>query len=470
MERLSGLDAGFLYMETPTLHMHTLKIVLLDRPPGDALPFAELREAIRVRLPLIPPFRRRVVEVPFGFHHPVWIEDPDFDLDYHVRRVVLPAPGDRHQLEQAVADIAGVPLDRRRPLWRMHVFDGLADDRIAVLVKIHHAVADGLAASALLANVMSSSATGDDLPVDTWRPEPVPTRGRLLRDALRDHLTQLRGLPGLLGRTLSNLRALVRHRRESEVATPMPIVHTPRTSFNGALTPRRSFATTSMSMADIDAVRRAFGVTANDVVLGVVAGGLRSYLLERGELPDASLVAGVPIATDVSEVRLEGNRVSNLFTSLATDEADPVRRLQRIHDITDEAKRLQALMGRETLGDWVQYTPPRPWAWFMRQYSRRGLAERHPPAINVVVSNVPGPRDPLYAAGAPLLELYSVGPVLEGIGLNITVWSYLDRYFVGVLACREEVPEPHRIAVAMERALAELATAAAQSPVVRSNT
>jgi diacylglycerol O-acyltransferase len=476
MERLSGLDAGFLYMETPTLHMHTLKIAFLDRPPGDALPLAELREAIRQRLPLLPPFRRRIVDVPFGFHHPVWIEDPDFDLDYHVRRVMLPAPGTRRQLEEAIADIASVPLDRRRPLWRMDVFDGLEDDRIAVLVKIHHAVADGLASAALLANVMSSSAVDDDLPVDRWRPESVPTAGRLLRDALRDHFAQLRNLPRLLRRTLANLRALVRHRRQSSVSTPMPMLHTPRTSFNGALTPRRSFVTASVAVVDIDTVREAFGVTVNDVVLGVVSGGLRAYLLERGELPGLSLVAGVPVAADVPAadedvaVRLEGNRVSNLFTSLATDEADPVRRLHRIRDVTNEAKYLQKLMGRETLADWVQYTPPRPWAWFMRQYSGHRIADRHPPAINLVVSNVPGPPTPLYAAGAELRELYSVGPVLEGIGLNITVWSYLDRYYIGLLGCRDEVPEPWRITDAMQRALAELATAAAQIPVVASNT
>ena len=470
MERLSGLDAGFLYMETPTLHMHTLKVAVLDRPPGDELPFTEIHDEIRARLPLLPPFRRRIVDVPFGFHHPVWIEDPDFDLDYHIRRVLLPTPGDRRQLDDAIADIASVPLDRRRPLWRMHVFEGLDDGRIAVLVKIHHAVADGIASAALLANVMSSRAETEDLPVDDWHPEPIPTRRELLRDAFRDHLTQLRDFPRLLHRTISNVRALVRHRRQSSVSTPMPMLNTPRTSFNGSLTARRSFVTTSIGERQLRSIRDAFDVTVNDVVLGIVSGAVRSYLLARHELPAVSLVAGVPVAADTSEQRLGGNRVSNLFTSLATDEADPIRRLHRIHEVTAEAKQLQRLLGRETLGDWVQYTPPRPWAWFMRQYSRRHIADRHPPAINLVVSNVPGPSVPLYAAGAELKELYSVGPVLEGIGLNVTVWSYLDRLFVGVLACRDEVPEPWLITDAMQDAVTELATAAAQTPVVASNT
>jgi diacylglycerol O-acyltransferase len=470
MERLSGLDAGFLYMETPTLHMHTLKIAVLDRPPGDSLPFVELRDAIRSRLVLIPPFRRRIVDVPFGFHHPVWIEDPDFDLDYHVRRVLLPPPGDRTQLDEAIGDIASVPLDRRRPLWRMHVFDGLDDGRMAVLVKIHHAVADGMAAAALLANVMSTEPRSDPIPEDDWRPEPLPSKRELLTDAFLDHLGQLRDLPGLVQRTTANVAALLRHRRKSAVATPLPIVNTPRTSFNHALTPRRSFVSASLPVDEVDTVRHAFGVTVNDVILATVAGALRNYLLERRELPTQALVVGVPVVADPNETRMTGNRVSNLFTSLATDEPEPIRRLERIHEVTAEAKRIQHLIGRETLGDWVQYTPPRPYAWFMRQYSRMHLADRHPPPINLVVSNVPGPAAPLYAAGAELRELYSVGPVLEGIGLNITVWSYLDHYFVGLLACKDAVTEPTRITCGMRDALAELATAAVRKPVVASST
>lgn len=457
-------------METPSLHMHTLKVAILDPPPGDAPAFREIRDAIASRLVLMPPLRRRVVEVPFGFHHPVWIEDPEFELDYHVRRVLLPPPGDRRQLDDAIADIASVPLDRRRPLWRMHVFDGLEDGRMAVLVKVHHAVADGVAAAALLANVMSDGPDGsDEVPEDGWQPEAVPTRSELLAGALRDHVRQLRDLPRLVHRTQARVRALLRRRSQSRVPTPVPVVDTPRTSFNGALTPRRSFASTSLPIADVDKVRKAFGVTVNDVVLAVVAGALRAYLLERHELPVGSLVAGVPIAADAAERRLAGNRVSNLFTSLATDEADPVRRLRRIHDVTAEAKELQRVLGPETFGAWVQYTPPKPYSWVVRQYSAHRIAERHRPPINVVVSNVPGPRTELYAAGARLCELYSVGPVLEGIGLNITVWSYLHRLYAGILGCRDLVPDPSCIGRAMHAALTELATAASQAPVVPSN-
>lgn len=477
MQRLSGLDAGFLYMETPSLHMHTLKVAVLAPPPEGALPFEEMRAEIGRTLPRLPPLRRRLVEVPLRFHHPVWIDDPDFDLEYHVRRVVLPPPGDRRALEAAIGDLAGLPLDRDRPLWRMHVFEGLADGRLAVLVKIHHAVADGAAASALLANAMQVAgepAPGEP-PSEVWRPEPVPAASRLLADAFVDHLHQLAGLPGLLRRTVRGVAGLRTHRREAGVRPPLPVLHTPRTPFNTALTPHRAFATATVALDDARAVKQAFGVTLNDVVLAMVAGALRGMLLEWGELPDRPLVAGVPVAADPvtgpagaagsaaaaggarpSGPRLAGNRVSNLFTTLATDMADPVARLRAIHRVTAEAKVQQRLLGADTFAAWVQYTPPGPFSWVVRQWSRRRIADRMRPPINLVVSNVPGPVRQLEAAGARLDEIYSVGPVLEGIGLNVTVWSYRDRLHVGVLSCREALPEPAALAGRMGPALAEL--------------
>lgn len=461
MERLTGLDAGFLYMETPTLLMHTLKVAVLEPAPGvEDLPIEWLRERIGERLHLLPPFRRRIIEVPFRFHHPLWIEDPDFDIEYHIRRVTVAAPGTSKEMDEAISTIAGRPLDRSRPLWELYMLDGLENDRVGVLVKIHHAAADGVASSQLLANVMTT--TQEDVaataPAVPWVPDQVPSKRELLTDAFFDHLRQLSMLPALLWYTMQHLIALLRHRRTAAVNPPRPILDTPRTVFNAALTPNRVFATTSLSLSEVKTIKTAFDVTVNDVILAIVGGALRDYLARRGELPDRPLVAGVPVSTDAPEAiaRLGGNRVSNLFTTLATDEPDPLRRLASIHEITAESKVVQNLLGADMMANWVQYTPPGPYSWFMRQYSRFNLADRHPPALNLVVSNVPGPREPLYAGGARLDELYSVGPVLEGIGLNITVWSYLDRLFVGVLGCRETVPDARRLLGDIEAALAEL--------------
>ena len=462
MERLRGIDAGFLYMETPSLLMHTLKVAVLEPPDGiNDLPIDWVRDQIRARLHLLPPFRRRLVEVPLGLHHPLWIEDPDFDLEYHVRRAQVPPPGTQAQMDDVIAELASRPLDRRRPLWELYVLAGLEGGRIGILIKIHHAAADGVAAAALLANVMDvdldASATPPP-PIEPWQPETVPGSWELVWDALADHVGQLRNLPLLLVETLRRLVALIRHRRGSDVRTPVPMLSTPRTRFGRSLTAHRAFATCSLPFEDLRRVKHALGVTLNDVFLAVVGGALRSWLAERGELPPRSLVAGVPVSSDRPDeiVRLGGNRVSNMFTTLATDREDPLERVAAVHEITGEAKVMQNLLGAEMMANWVQYTPGRPYSWAVQQWSRYRVADQLPAPINVVVSNVPGPREPLYAGSARLDAIYSVGPILEGVGLNVTGWSYLDRLNVGILACREHIEDPHDLAARLGTALEEL--------------
>ncbi len=459
-ERLPGVDAGFLYLETPTLHMHTLKIALVDvsTVPG-GYSFERFQEELGARLHLLPPFRRRVVKVPFQVHHPVWVEDRDFDQALHVRRDVVPAPGGMRQLEELIGELAGTQLDRSRPLWEIHVCEGMADGRIAVVTKMHHALADGMAANALLANIMDlvPDAVGP-IATEPWQGEPTPRRRDLVRDAVKDWFVQLTWFPALLRRTAKNVVAVVRHRRASTVATPRPLLDTPRTSFNGAITGRRSFATASLPMADFKAVRVAFGVTLNDVVLGVVSGALRSWMARHGETPKASLLAGVPVSTDSTAdvVRLAGNRVSNLFTSLHTDLDDPVERLRAISRTTAEAKVLQRTLGLDMLESWVQFTPPAPFNAFMRAYSKLRAANLHKAPFNLVVSNVPGPPVPVHIAGARLDGLFSVGPILEGIGLNITVWSYLERMNFSALACPDTLPDVEVLVEGLADALEEL--------------
>ncbi|HEX4539779.1 MAG TPA: wax ester/triacylglycerol synthase family O-acyltransferase [Acidimicrobiales bacterium] len=464
MERLTGIDAGFLYMETPTLHMHTLKISIVDPTtvPG-GYSFARVGEVLGERLHLVPPFRRRLVEVPGGLHHPLWVEDPEFDLAHHLHRAQIAAPGGPRQLGELISDIASRQLDRRYPLWELWVVEGIEHDHIGFVAKIHHAVADGVAAAAMLANVLEAEADPRPVapPSAPWRSEAIPPPTERLVDGLRDLLRNLASLPGLLRRTVSGLAAVIRRRRSGALSPPLPF-STPRTSFNRALTPNRWFAMTSLPLDEVKAVRRAFDATVNDVVLALCAGALRRYLDDRGELPDRPLLAGVPVSAGTAdqEQRLGGNKVSNLFTSLRTDIADPVERLRAIHDVTQAAKEVQDALGSELLIDWSEITPPRIFAAWMRLYSRLRLADRHRPPINLVVSNVPGPRQPLHIAGGRLLDLYSMGPILEGIGLNITVWSYVDRLGFGLVACRETMPDIWDLADHLRDALAELLKAA----------
>ena len=468
MERLSGIDASFLYMETPAAHMHTIKVAVLDPAPAARHALGDVKQAMRERLHLLPQFRRCVVEVPLGLHHPVWIEDPGFDLDRHVGAIDLPAPGGWREIEDAVSEIASRPLDRRRPLWELWLLRGLGDGRVALVAKIHHALADGVAVAEMLAGVMVEGAPAASVPgpVELWTPEALPSRGRLLRDALRDHVPRVAGLPRLIARTARGLRAGARLRHGLSPAPPLPLLDVPRTSLNGALYAARSFATASLPLDDLKAVKSRLGVTMNDVVLALVAGSLRRYLEARGELPERALVAEVPTSTDATGAprRLAGNRVSNLFTSLCTDLADPVARLRRIHEVTSAAKQINRALGPDLYREWTDYAPPRPLAALFRLYSRLRIADRHVPAVNVIVSCVPGPRRLLRWTGGELQHLFSVGPIIEGAALNVTAWSYVDRLEVGVLTCPERIASPREIALGLGLALEELLVASQERP------
>jgi len=239
----------------------------------------------------------------------------------------------------------------------------------------------------------------------------------------------------------------------------------PRTPFNGALSARRQFVTTSLSLDDVKAIKGALGVTVNDVVLALVSGSLRQYLVARRALPQRSLVAEVPVSTDApgEPRRLSGNRVANIFTSLHTDVADPIERVRRIHETMLAGKEANLLLGPELFGEWTEYTPPALFAWIVRQYARWRIADVHPPPINAIVSCVPGPGQRLHWAEGRLHALYSVGPIVDGVGVNVTAWSYVDRLNVGILTCPDLLPDPHEVGDGMQAELAELLTAVAAS-------
>lgn len=457
VERMEGFDAGFLYMETPSVHMHTLKIAVLE---GDDLSFDTFVAVLAARLERLPPLRRRVVEMPFGLNHPVWVTLPRIDVSDHVRRHHLGGAGSMRDLEELIGTIASTPLARDKPLWELHYCEGLAEGRTAVVAKMHHALADGSAANALLANIADVRAPGvpqaPDERYEVARQIPGPLL--LVRHALHDAVAQIGLLPRLLARTVRGLLGVLGERRAG-ARPPVPVLHAPRVSFNGALTPARSFATVSLPLADLKRVRaRHDGVTLNDVVLATVSGAIRRWMADRGERPSTSLLAGVPVGTEGTSAvpRLGGNRVSNLFTTLATDVEDPVTRLRTISRTTADAKRVQQRLGPSMLADWSQFTPPRPFAAMMRAYSRIRAAEWHSAPFSAIVSNVPGPREPVSIGGALLADLFSVGPLVDGVGLNVTVWSYVDRMNFSLLACPDLLPDVTALASYFPAALAEL--------------
>lgn len=465
---MEGVDAGYLYMETPTMHMHTLKIAIVD--PAEPFDFDRLVEEVLARLEELPPLRRRALPAPFHLNHPLWVTDRAVDPRRHVFAHEVPAPGGMAGLEALIGRVAGTPLDRTRPLWEMHVCQPFDDGRIAIITKMHHALADGVAANALLGNIVDGVAA-DPRParqrsLPSQELEPTPTWSDQLWLALRDATLQIGRLPSLVTRTVRAIASVLRVRRTSGVSVPRPLLDVPRSPFNGALTSRRNFATASLPIARIKEVQKAHGVTLNDVVLAMVSGALRSFLSSRGELPARSLVAGVPVATDVPGAgpRLGGNRVSNIFTSLASDLDDPAERLATISRTTGGAKLIHQTLGPNMLVDWVQFAPPAPLTAVMQLYSRSRAASLHPAPFNVVVSNVRGPAEPVAISGAQLSDLFSVGPILEGIGLNITAWSYVDRMNFSFLGCPDLVADLSPLVAELPRALDELHTTKGVSP------
>jgi WS/DGAT/MGAT family acyltransferase len=461
MRQLSGIDAAFLAAESPRWPMHVASVTVFDPAKLEGgYSVARLKDSLRERLHRLPPFRWRAVEPPLGVGRPWWIEDPEFDLDYHVRRVAVPAPGGRAELAELAAEIYRRRLDRRRPLWEWWVVEGLAGGQVACVWKIHHACIDGMSGASMQEVMFDPGpdpAPAVAPPGYRWRPESVPSDLRLLLGALPWFaLTPLR-----VGREVAALAGGVRRALRDGLGASLPAA-VPRTSFNAPITQRRSFAFTSLSLPDAKRVKDAFGAKLNDVVLAVCAGALRSYLDARGELPDAPLVASVPINVRGTGSAASGNQISSMLAELATDVADPVRRLRRIQASTAASKVMHEALGARSIMALADAPPPMLLSLALRFYARNQLVRRHPPLFNVLISNVPGPQSALYSIGAEVKAFYPMGICADGMGLFIGLMSYRDQLDFGVLACRELVPDPWRIADGLERALAELVQAAAR--------
>ena len=464
MQRFTGQDASFLYMETPSVHMHTLKVVVLDLPAeipyGDVFELA--RASMESKLHLVPRLRLRAVEVPGGLHHPLWVNDPNFDIGRHLYRKKIAEPGGPREMDQAIAEIASIQLPRDRPLWESWLLEGLADGGIVLVTKIHHSLADGAASAAMLSKLMTLEPDPDDLHVPTpaWVPERIPSRPELLIGAFRDQRQQVGMLGPLVKKTVRGAVNVIQNVKNRAIAVPYPFV-TPRTVFNRTLSPRRSFATTSLPLAELKAVKNAAKVTLNDVVLATVAGALNRFFEERGEHLSRPLIASVPMAVSApaDAPHEAGNRVANLFTSLCNDVTNPLLRLQMIHAVTSQSKEVQQQLGIETMLDWSEAAPAGLYRWILGLASQSRMSDYLPPPANLIVSNVRGPDNPLFIAGARLRTLYSVGPAIEGIGLNITGWSYCGDLAFALIADADAIPDPHLITDALRPALDDLLAA-----------
>lgn len=463
MERLTGLDATFLYLETPTHHMHVAMTMVLDpstMPGGYSFP--AIKDFIASRMDRIPPFRRRLVSVPFNLHHPVWVEDPEFDIDYHIRRIGAPAPGGRRELGEMAAQIASVPLDRSRPLWEMWVVEGLKQGRIAVVSKVHHCAIDGASGAELMVHLFDLDP--DDAVVDGPPPElpseRIPNDAELIGHAITSKVRRSMGLAPLLNETAKSIGRVAKGRRDPEGMVGAVPLTAPRVPWNGPTSGRRDVGFARVPLATVKAVKTAFGCTVNDVVLALCAGTLRQYLAAHDALPDDPLVAVCPVSVRTEADAPGSNKVSALFTSLATQLDDPAERLEAIRTTTKGAKEEHNAVGATMLQEWAEFAGPNVFNLASRLYSSMNLANVHRPVHNLIVSNVPGPPFPLYFAGAETVAAYPMGPVMEGCGLNITVFSYMDSVDIGFMVDKELVPDVWALAEAVEPALQELVDAA----------
>lgn len=442
MDRLSGLDASFLYLETPAQLMHVCGLIVLDpstMPEGYT--FGGFRDELARRVSDVPSFTRKLRKVPLGLDHPIWVKDTHFDIERHVHRLALPQPGGYAELTELAGHLAGLPLDRSRPLWEMWVIEGYEDGKVVVFSKMHHATVDGVSGSNLVSHLCSLEPSAEPLSLG---PEEgfgrAPRQTELFGRGLLSNLTRPLNAVKLLTPSAQLItRTVDRARQGTAMAAPFSA---PRTSFNGTITGHRAIGFADMSLEEIRAIKTATGTTVNDVVLAVAGGALRSYLDERGELPDNSLLATVPVSVRESSRRATGaNKVSALFAKLGTDVEDPLERLMEMAENNKHAKEHHGAINADSLQDWAEFAAPRTFGLAVRAYAGLRLAEKHPVVHNLVISNVPGPPVPLFFMGAEIKALYPLGPVFHGAGLNVTVMSNNGHVHVGIIACLESMPE-----------------------------
>jgi len=463
MKTLGGIDASFLYMETPQTPMHVAGFSIVELPPGFKGNFYELyKRHIRARLHLFPVLMKKVVPVPWDIDHPIWVDDDELDLDYHIRHLGLPEPGTFEQLEELVGRLHSNFLDRSRPLWEFYVIDGLADGRHAIYTKIHHAAVDGGAGMALTNMMYDTSPAGRQIepaPAQSAKseshPDPLALIGSAYKNMLSQQVSALQKIPDVLKAIASVVAPVVRNVVRLP-ARGMPNLVAPRTMLNATITSQRAFMARSLSLAQAKAIAKETGTKLNDIVMAICAGALRRYLLEKHGLPKEPLVAFVPVSLRPAGNTESTNQVSGMLCSLATDIRDPVERLRAIQASTLEAKELNGKVKDATPRDFSIFGAPFVLHEAMELFGRSHLADRLPPPANVVVSNVPGPQVPLYVAGARVLSLYPVSIPSHGMALNLTVQSYCGSLDFGLTACRKTVPELRKVADYLDESLAEL--------------
>ncbi len=471
MKQLSGIDATFLYMETPETPMHVAGLTLYDPPKAMTGSFYEhFRTFFAGRVHLIPIFGKKLARSAFDLDHPGWVDAGEVDLDYHIRHARLPKPGTFAQLEAMVGDLHSVVLDRSRPLWQFTVIDGLADGRLALYSKVHHAAVDGGAGMVITKALYDVTETPRDVgPAPAPKPKAAkPTMEQraivglndLMANMIRQHITVMTAGAKLMGSLASALIPGASKGEEKVPGAPaIPNLVPPKTPFNVTITGQRSYAARSVPLDEAKFVAKATGTKINDVVMAICSGALRTYLLAKKKLPKTPLIAFVPISLREAGNTDINNQVFGMNCPLATDVADPLERLLSIQKTSSTSKNMAGATKDAAPKDFTLIGAPMLLPGLVQLIGKSGLADMVPMGVNVVISNTQGPPFPLYCAGAKVTALYPVSIPTHGIGLNLTVQSYMNALDFGLTADRKAVPDVADLADGLKPALDELVAA-----------
>ncbi|MFS2048063.1 wax ester/triacylglycerol synthase family O-acyltransferase [Variovorax sp. Varisp41] len=450
MKHLSGLDATFLHLETPEMPMHVGSLNVLDLPKGYKGDFYEdAKQFMASRIHLADVFTRKLALMPFDMTNPVWVEDDDIDLDYHVRHISLPRPGTNRQLQQYVARLHSSLIDRSRPMWEFYIIDGLKSGQVALYTKVHHAGIDGQAGVEVGKAIFDLEATGRVVKPPRSRPRGsgyqlgmAELASAALRNTAQQYVKLFKMAPAIV-RAISGL-ARPDEKAAEKLTTTAPKkfnLFAPRTSLNVSITNQRTFAGRTISLAETKYIAKHFGVSLNDVVMATVAGALRHYLADNNELPAKPLVAGVPVSLREAGDDTANNQASMILVSLATDITDPLQRLKAINASSTASKSTMNRFKAVILDDFPTFAAPWLVSGIASMVGRSGLVNMLPPAANVAISNVAGAPFPMYFAGALVTCYYPVSIASHGTALNVTVQSYNGRMDYGLIACRRAVPD-----------------------------
>ncbi|RIX74372.1 WS/DGAT/MGAT family O-acyltransferase [Acidovorax cavernicola] len=450
MKHLSGLDATFLHMETPEMPMHVGSLNVLDLPDGYKGDFYEDAKAFMAsRIHLADVFTRKLALMPFDMTNPVWVEDDDVDIDYHVRHITLPKPGSNRQLQQYVARLHSSLIDRSRPMWEFYIIDGLRSGQVALYTKVHHAGIDGQAGVEVGKAIFDLEAKGRVVKPPRARPRSngyqlgmAELATAALRNTAQQYVKLFKMAPAI-ARAIGGLAQPDEKAADKAVAAaPKKFnLFAPRTSLNVSITNQRTFAGRTISLAETKYIAKHFGVSLNDVVMATVAGALRHYLADNNELPAKPLVAGVPVSLREAGDDTANNQASMILVSLATDITDPLQRMKAINASSTSSKSTMNRFKAVILDDFPTFAAPWLMSGIASMVGRSGLVNLLPPAANVAISNVAGAPFPMYFAGALVTCYYPVSIASHGTALNVTVQSYNGRMDYGLIACRRAVPD-----------------------------